>query len=71
MGLRATPVEAVVEQGQTWQTVLCPEVGPGCQGRAWVSRFRGVQSGLEPLTPSPRLSPSCNSPTSASGVADP
>ena len=53
LGPKATPKEAVVEQGQAWQTVLCPEVGPGHQGRAWVSHLRAVQSGLGPLTPGP------------------
>ena len=42
LGPKATPKEAVVEQGQAWQTVLCPEVGPGHQGRAWVSHLRAV-----------------------------
>ncbi|CAI9174028.1 unnamed protein product [Rangifer tarandus platyrhynchus] len=71
LGPRAIPTEAVVERGQTWQAVLCLEVGPVRQGPAWVPRFRAVQSGLGPLTPAPRVSPACSPPTSAHGAADP
>ena len=71
LGPKATPKEAVVEQGQAWQTVLCPEVRPGHQGRAWVSHLRAVQSGLGPLTPGPRLSRACSSPTAPAGWPTP